>query len=109
MKEIASIASRAACRRKRPLRAIGERRLRGQMLTQSISEIVARELAGRRARLERAAGVLRALNPEAILTRGYTITMNSAGHVLTSAQGIKAGLGLRTRFQDGEVESIVKR
>ncbi len=92
-----------------PLRAIGERRLRGQMLTQSISEIVARELAGRRARLERAAGVLRALNPEAILTRGYTITMNSAGHVLTSAQGIKAGLGLRTRFQDGEVESIVKR
>ncbi len=79
------------------------------MLTQSISEIMARELAGRRARWERAVGVLRALNPEAILTRGYTITMDSTGRVLNSAQDIEAGLGLRTRFQDGEVESIVKR
>ena len=64
-----------------------------------IAEVVARELAARRARLERAAGVLQALDPQATLTRGYTITMDAEGHPLTSAKEIEAGMLLRTRFR----------
>jgi exodeoxyribonuclease VII large subunit len=92
-----------------PTRVICERQLRCQMLIQANAEIVARELAARRARWQRAAGVLRALNPEAILTRGYTLTMDAGGRLLTSAKKIEAGALLRTRFHDGEVESIAAK
>jgi exodeoxyribonuclease VII large subunit len=92
-----------------PVKVIGERQLRCQMLTQTINEILARELAARRARLEGATGVLRALNPQAILVRGYTITMDSTGHPLRSAKDVEAGMLLRTRFQDGEAESTARK
>ena len=92
-----------------PVKAIEESRLRCRMLTQQIMEVATRELAARRARLERAAGVLQALNPHATLMRGYTITMDAEGHPLTSVEGIKAGMLLRTRFQDGEAQSIAAK
>jgi exodeoxyribonuclease VII large subunit len=92
-----------------PARAIGEGQLRCRMLTQAIAEVVARELAARRARLERAGGVLQALNPQAILTRGYTITSDAEGRSLASAKEVEAGMLLRTRFHDGEVESIAAK
>jgi exodeoxyribonuclease VII large subunit len=89
-----------------PGRAIGEGQLRCRMLNQAITEVLARQLAARRARLERAAGVLQALNPHAILTRGYTITTDAEGRPLACAKEVEAGMLLRTRFHDGEVESI---
>jgi exodeoxyribonuclease VII large subunit len=93
-----------------PLRAIADRRLRCQALSQRLCETANREVAARRARLERATGVLHALNPQAILTRGYTITMDAEGRPFTSARPIEAGALIRTRFHDGDVESIaVKR
>jgi len=92
-----------------PVRAIGDSRLRCQLLAQRITEAVKRELTARRARLERAAGVLHALNPQATLTRGYTITMDAEGHPLTSVKGIDAGMLLRTRFHDGEAQSIAAK
>ena len=54
-------------------------------------------------------GFFTRLNPQAILTRGYTITMDAEGHPLTSAREIKAGMLLRTRFDDGEVQSIAAK
>jgi exodeoxyribonuclease VII large subunit len=93
-----------------PLRAITDRRLRCQALSQRLCETTNREVLARRARLERAIGVLHALNPQAILTRGYTITMDAEGRPFTSARPIEAGALIRTRFHDGDVESIaVKR
>jgi exodeoxyribonuclease VII large subunit len=79
------------------------------MLSQQIAEVVARELAVRRARLERAAGVLQALDPQATLTRGYTITMDAKGQPLTSVTRVEPGMLLRTRFQDGEAQSIAAK
>jgi exonuclease VII large subunit len=49
------------------------------------------------------------LNPQAILTRGYTITMDAEGHPLTSVQEIKPGMLVRTRFGDGEAQSIAAK
>jgi exodeoxyribonuclease VII large subunit len=92
-----------------PASTIGESRLRCRMLAQQITDIAARELAARQGRLERAAGVLHALSPQATLTRGYTITMDAEGHPLTSVEGIEAGMLLRTRFQDGEAQSIAAK
>ena len=92
-----------------PLRAIADRRLRCELLFQRLGETAGREVATRRARLERAAGVLQALNPQAILTRGYTITMDLDGYPLTSARAITPGMPLRTRFHDGEVQSVTAK
>ena len=92
-----------------PSRAIGENRLRCRMRVQQIAEVVARELAARRARLERAAGVMQALDPQTTLARGYTITMDADGHPLTSVTGIAAGMLLKTRFRDGEAQSIAAK
>jgi exodeoxyribonuclease VII large subunit len=93
-----------------PLRAIADHQLQWRLRAQKIAELLAREMAGRQARLERALGVLRALDPQATLRRGYTITMAPQGYPLVSAAQVEPGMVLRTRFQDGEAQSIaVKR
>jgi exodeoxyribonuclease VII large subunit len=92
-----------------PLRAIADHKLRCRLSNQKITELVARELAGRQARLERATGILRALDPQATLRRGYTITMAAEGYPLVSAAQVEPGMVLRTRFQDGETQSIAAK
>jgi exodeoxyribonuclease VII large subunit len=78
-----------------------------------------RELAGRlahtalraavpgRGRLEGAAAALRALNPLAVLDRGYSLTRTAAGELVRSVRQARPGVRLRTRVADGEFESIV--
>ena len=94
---------------KAPAQAIGDRRLRCQLLAERLREATRREIIARQARLDRAVGVLHALNPQAILTRGYTITMDASGRPYTSSQAIAEETLLRTRFHDGEVESITAK
>ncbi len=50
---------------------------------------------------------LNALGPYQVLQRGYTITETADGQVLAFAAQTKPGMQLKTRFADGEVESIV--
>ena len=92
-----------------PAKAIGDRGMRCQLLAERLRETTRREIAARQARLDRAVGVLHALNPQAILTRGYTITMDAGGRPYNSSQTIVGGTLLRTRFHDGEVESITAK
>ena len=49
---------------------------------------------------------LRAVGPEQVLRRGYTITFRKkGGDVLKGAAQVRPGEKLVTRFADGEVES----
>jgi len=89
-----------------PAHALRESRLHCDMILQRINEPVRRELTAHRARLGRASGILGSLSPEATLARGFTVTMDSMGTPLTSAKAIAAGMSLRTRFHDGEAESV---
>jgi len=50
-------------------------------------------------------GRLGALNPLAVLKRGYTITADRAGGIVRSARAVRPGQRLVTRFTDGSVES----
>ncbi len=61
----------------------------------------------RAARLARLAAQLRAINPLAVLDRGYSITMRPDGRVLKSGAGLRAGDRLTTRFARDAVESEV--
>lgn len=50
---------------------------------------------------------LNLLNPYGILGRGYSITLTEDGRVVRSAKDVGAGIRLKTRLGDGEVESVV--
>jgi len=50
---------------------------------------------------------LRALNPHAVLFRGYSITRNDRGEVLRSATKTRNGERIVTRLSDGELESQI--
>ena len=58
-------------------------------------------------RLDRAATRLKLLDPSGVLSRGYSITLDAEGRVVTSAAAVAAGQVLTTRLKDGELESQV--
>lgn len=51
---------------------------------------------------------LRALSPLAVLDRGYSVTRDKDGNILSSVEGIKTGELLDTQFAKGSIESEVK-
>jgi exodeoxyribonuclease VII large subunit len=60
-----------------------------------------------RGRLERIQAALAALSPEATLARGFSITRNAEGHVITASSQVKPGDQLRTQLVEGEIVSEV--
>jgi exodeoxyribonuclease VII large subunit len=60
-------------------------------------------------RLVRLASMLRALGPESAFQRGFSITLDADGRAVTSADTLKPGDTVRTRFAKGEAESVVAR
>lgn len=60
-------------------------------------------------RLTRLASMVRTLGPESTFQRGFSITLGPDGRVVTSAAALRPGDALRTRFAQGEAESIVAR
>ena len=66
-------------------------------------------LRDRRAQLENYHRQLEALSPQAVLKRGYSITMlKKTGKILRSAAEVRIGDKLVTRLGDGEIESAVQ-
>jgi exodeoxyribonuclease VII large subunit len=64
-------------------------------------------LEARRAVVGHRESQLRALNPLAILTRGYSVTLDGQGRVVQSVKGVEPGSVVRTRVADGEFQSEV--
>jgi len=64
---------------------------------------VAHRLVVQRQQVQGLAARLTALNPDAVLARGYAIVQErETGHVITSAKAITPGLALTLRLKDGE-------
>jgi exodeoxyribonuclease VII large subunit len=95
-----------AAHRPAPLLALcRERAARAHVL---LGECAARQLGRRRERLAASAALLGTLSPEATLARGYSITRDASGRIVRSAAELAPGDALRTRFRDGEAESVVR-
>ena len=60
-------------------------------------------------RLARTRAALSALSPEATLARGFSITRNGEGKVITSSLEVTVGEKLRTQLAQGEIISEVKQ
>ena len=65
-------------------------------------------LLRRRLALEGASSRLKGLNPEKVLERGYTISENAKGKVITRASDIEIGDEILTHLKDGIIKSTVK-
>jgi exodeoxyribonuclease VII large subunit len=83
---------------------------RAQMLTHLATRLSAAQAYQRQAaeaRIQRAADMLRSLGPQAVLSRGYTMTLAPNGQALTRATQVRPGDRLTTRLADGTIESLV--
>jgi exodeoxyribonuclease VII large subunit len=63
----------------------------------------------KRLQLERLTAQLRALGPQAVLERGYSITRTTDGRVVTKANDVKNGQEVETLLADGSITSTVKK
>ena len=69
--------------------------------------VMQRKIDGSQKRLEILQSKLQAMNPQAVLNRGYSITMNSAGEVIHQAQEVAIGTPLLTQLNSGRIHSTV--
>lgn len=92
----------------RPSAVLSRRRRELESLVRRLPAASVAGLRVRRAKLERLAAGLRLLSPLSVLERGYSLTTNAAtGKVVRDGAGLKSGQRLKTRFAQGEAESLV--
>lgn len=85
--------------------AVGENQQRVDSSAQQLQHALAWRRQAEAERLSRMRSQLRALNPLAVLTRGYSITSDEHGRILRSARDVRGGQRLSTRLSDGTIES----
>jgi len=87
-------------------------RASGQLVAQfaaRLSLAAGRRLETAHHRLERLRAGLAALDPGAVLARGYSITADARGDVLTDAAGVSPGDQIVTTLARGRIESEVRK
>jgi exodeoxyribonuclease VII large subunit len=92
-----------------PSRRVEIERLRLHRASERLQEASVRVTVARRAALTTRGARLAALSPRRTLERGYSITSDSDGRVLTDASTVPAGARLRTVLRLGSLESTVDR
>ena len=78
--------------------------LREQLGTQ-----LSRRLDREKGRVDRIKASLSALNPDATLARGFSITRNAAGKVVTSSDQLEEGDRILTQLAQGAIGSVVEK
>lgn len=65
-------------------------------------------LDGLQQRLRALRALMISLSPDAVLKRGYTLTTDESGRLVTHPDQVRPGDGLRTRLAEGEIRSRVE-
>jgi exodeoxyribonuclease VII large subunit len=92
-----------------PSRRVELERLRLTRASERLQDATVRVAVARRAALTTRAARLAALSPRRTLERGYSITSDADGGVLTDATAAPVGARLRTVLRHGSLESTVDR
>ena len=90
-----------------PVRELAARRSKLDELQKRMSASLARTVETARQRFTKVEAMLRILGPDATLARGYSITTDAQGEVITAAAAVTRGARVRTRLADGSFESKV--
>lgn len=92
---------------RRPMTLVDERRQRCDDLAERAFRSVNLRLERLRQQLSSTAAALDAMSPLRVLSRGYSLTMRTDHSVVSSVADVRPGDRLRTRLQDGVLESTV--
>ncbi|CED70705.1 exodeoxyribonuclease VII large subunit [Aliivibrio wodanis] len=90
-----------------PAKKVSQDKLRIEELKRRLLDSMDRNLLMQRHQLALAAEKLDTVSPLATLQRGYSITRNKKGTVITSTKQVNIGENITTRFVDGEITSTV--
>lgn len=90
-----------------PAAMLDERRMNLVYLGEKLDRAIEVDLAARRNSLAQAAGKLDALNPLAILTRGYSAVFDGEGRVVSRARQLLPGDRITLRLTDGTAAATV--
>jgi len=93
----------------RPLLLLAERRQRADEILTSLRQAAAGRLRELQARFARAAERLKALSPEAVLARGYSITRLPEGTVVRSVRQLSLGGAAEVMLWQGSAEVEVRQ
>lgn len=90
-----------------PVKRLAAQQASLQRLEQKLLDAMDRKLLNTRHQLALAAEKLDTVSPLATLKRGYSITQNQSGQVISHVSQTKTGDTLVTRLSDGEIRSTV--
>lgn len=93
---------------RRPDRQLAERSARLDVLGDRLRARTEAALRLAETGHRRVAALLRALGPDAVLSRGFSLTLDENGHPVLDAATLKPGAELTTRLARGEVKSVVR-
>jgi exodeoxyribonuclease VII large subunit len=91
-----------------PLQQINHERHLLTKREQELIDTIKRKLMDSKHQLALAAETLDAVSPLATLKRGYSITQNEKGQLITQASQVSSGDRILTRLPEGQITSIVK-
>ncbi|HEY8552683.1 MAG TPA: exodeoxyribonuclease VII large subunit [Thermaerobacter sp.] len=92
-----------------PAQQLENRRRRLRQIEGDLHRAMTWRIHGERRRLEALAGRLEALSPLAVLRRGYSITRDATGRVLTDAGDVRPGQRVEVQLARGRLEAEVRR
>ncbi|GAB3268178.1 exodeoxyribonuclease VII large subunit [Chitinimonas naiadis] len=87
--------------------AVAAPRREVEQLQQRLQHALLRSGERRLAKLDRLSDRLTALNPEAVLARGYSLVETREGQLVRDAAVLRSGQYLRLRFAQGEAAAVV--
>jgi exodeoxyribonuclease VII large subunit len=90
-----------------PARELANCRAKADEMRRRLSAAPVQLLRAHRQRFTKAEAMLRVLGPEATLRRGYSITSDRDGNIITSVKQVHADTRIRTQVADGTFESDV--
>lgn len=90
-----------------PQNAIDDKSMALLKLSEALTRAHGELMASKKAGLEKQCAALNALNPLAVLSRGYSAVF-SEGKVVKSAADIKQGEKIQLKLRDGEIEAVAK-
>lgn len=105
-RRLASLASRPVLQK--PENLYLEKERKAKELENRLETAAHRKWEAKSERVSAAKGKLNALNPRAVLNRGYTITLDENGIPLNSVSHLRVGTTIRTCFADGTLTSRIE-
>jgi exodeoxyribonuclease VII large subunit len=90
-----------------PKRILERRMERIAELQRVMTQLAERQLLDRTLQLENLQSMIRALGPDSVFRRGFSITMTEDGKIIRSVKDAKPNMRLRTKLIDGEISSTL--